>query len=460
MRRFAFAVSLLGAFICGLQAADAAAPAPRAVVLLGGTVVTPDAVIPNGWVAIDNGKIISITAARPNLPAARVLATGDLIFPGLVDLHNHPLYNVYPRWTPPMVYANRYQWRTAPEYIAALAEPHGKIVGPNFCDMDAFVELKGLFGGTTSTLGISQPRDTAVTCITGLARNLDWFTGFYGTTIGQERVRAALGVQPGDIRDTAPALAALLKNGQIDLLAIHIAEGQRGDPLSQGEFAELEKLGLLTAHTAIIHGVALTRADFAKVHAVGAALIWSPRSNFELYGETARVADAVAENVTIALAPDWSPTGSTNMLAELKFAKRISDSRFNALFSAKQLFEMASAIPAKTAHIDDKVGALKPGLYADLFLLRGDPAHPYDALVNASPEDVALTMVGGVAISGDARYLAALGITQTEATTVCSAQIAINTQALPGGSLMEIKKRLNKALTDNKVSLGPMAECY
>jgi 5-methylthioadenosine/S-adenosylhomocysteine deaminase len=124
------------------------------------------------------------------------------------------------------------------------------------------------------------------------------------------------------------------------------------------------------------------------------------------------------------------------------------------------LFEMASSIPAKIAHIDDKVGTLKPGLYADLFLLRGDRANPYEALVNASPEDVTLTMVGGVAISGDARYLAALGVTKTEPTTVCTAQIAINTQALSGGSLAEIKKRLNRALTDNKVSLGPMAECY
>ncbi|MHB1207330.1 MAG: amidohydrolase family protein [Rhodospirillaceae bacterium] len=446
--------------LCVLPIARAQAAAPRAVVLLSGTVVTSDAVLQNGWVAIDNGKIVSVTADKPNIPAARVLATGDIIFPGFVDLHNHPLYNVYPRWTPPVLYGNRYQWRSAPEYVAALAEPHGKVVAANFCDMDAFVELKGLFGGTTTTLGISQPRDTSIACIAGLARNLDWFTGFYGTAVGQERVRAALGVQPGDIRDTAPALAASLRNGQIDLMAIHIAEGQRNDPLSQGEFAELEKLGLLTPRTAIIHGVALTRADFAKVHAAGAALVWSPRSNFELYGETARINDAAAENVTIALAPDWSPTGSTNMLAELKFAKRISDSRFNALFSAKQLFEMASSIPARIAHIDDKVGALKPGLYADLFLLRGDPAHPYDALVNAAPDDVALTMVGGVAISGDVRYLTALGVTQAEPTTVCTAQVAINTQALAGGSLADIKKRLNKALTDNKVGLGPMAECY
>ena len=87
----------------------------------------------------------------------------------LVDLHDHPLYNVYPRWTPPQAYHNRYEWRSADSYMAAIANPHRAVAAPNFCDMDRFVELKGLFGGTTTTLGISQPRDTDISCIAGLA---------------------------------------------------------------------------------------------------------------------------------------------------------------------------------------------------------------------------------------------------------------------------------------------------
>ena len=434
------------------------AAAPATAILLNGTVVTPNTVIQNGWVAIDNGKIVSVTAAKPKIAAAHTLETRDIIFPGFIDLHDHPLYNVYPRWTPPQAYHNRYEWRSADSYMAAIANPHRAVAAPNFCDMDRFVELKGLIGGTTTTLGISQPRDTDISCIAGLARNLDWFTGFYGTTVGQERVQSVLGVQPDDVKYAPAGLADALKKGDVDMLAIHIAEGQRSDDKTKKEFAELERLGWLTAHTAIIHGVALTRADFAKVHAAGAALIWSPRSNMELYKETANVADAAAENVTIAIAPDWSPTGSTNMLAELKFANKVNDSQFKSVFSAKQLVEMATSVPAKVARIDDKVGAVKPGLYADLFLLRGNAATPYDALVNASPDDVTLTLVGGVAVSGQLNYLTALGITKTEQTTLCKAQIAINSAAA-GGSLADAKTRLGKALTDNGVALGPMVEC-
>lgn len=436
----------------------AAQPAAAAVTLIKGTVVTPDAVIRNGWVAIDQDRIISIAAAKPALDAAHTLETTDIIFPGFIDLHNHPLYNIYPRWTPPQAYHSRYEWRSDEAYLKAIANPHRPIAPAHFCDIDRFVELKELFGGTTTMVGISQPRDTDISCIAGLARNLDWFTGFYGQKVGPERVVTVLGVQPDDVKYAPAGLAETLKTGAADLLVIHIAEGQRGDARTDGEFAALEKLGWLTSRTAVIHGVALTRADFAKMRAAGSTLVWSPRSNMELYKETANVADAAAEKVAIAIAPDWSPTGSTNMLAELKFAKQVNDRQFKSVFTAKQLFEMATAVPAKAARIDDKVGALKPGLYADLFLLRGNAAAPYDALVNASPDDVTLTLANGVPVSGQRAYLTTLGVTQAEDVTLCKAKVAVNTAAA-GGSLADTRARLGKALTEQGVSLAPLAEC-
>ncbi len=59
----------------------------------------------------------------------------------------------------------------------------------------------------------------------------------------------------------------------------------------------------------------------------GVNLIWSPRSNLELYGSTADVAAAKAAHVKIALAPDWSPTGSDGLLAELNYAAAWNDTQ-------------------------------------------------------------------------------------------------------------------------------------
>jgi len=51
-----------------------------------------------------------------------------------------------------------------------------------------------------------------------------------------------------------------------------------------------------------------------------AKLIWSPHSNIVLDGET-NIRGALQHNVVVALAPDWSVTGSDNMLDELKTAR-------------------------------------------------------------------------------------------------------------------------------------------
>jgi cytosine/adenosine deaminase-related metal-dependent hydrolase len=431
-----------------------AVPAHAETLLINGTIVAPDQVFQNGWLAIEDGKIRSVTPSRPDVKGARELLTKDIVFPGFVDLHNHPLYGIFPRWRPGKTYANRYQWRGDAGYLRAIQNPEGKLVTQHFCDMDTYVELQALMGGTTSILGLFEPADTPKVepCVAGLARNLDWASGFHGPGVGKERIANVLGVRPNDIR-LSPQAMEMVKTGDYDLIAVHLAEGRRDDAESKAEFAQLKALGLLSEKTAVIHGGGLTEANFAELAKTGGAFIWSPRSNFELYGETADVAAAVRQKVRIALAPDWSPTGSMNMLAELNYAKTVSDRDFDRLFSSKYLFEMATVIPARIARIDDKVGSLKPGLFADVFLLRGDASRPYDALVGAKPQDVTLTLVSGVPIYGTDEHLTKLGATGAEKVTVCG---ETRTAALP---LAGLTARLQKALAGESLQLGPLAEC-
>lgn len=440
--------------VCGVSVDAAEAP-----LLINGTIVAPSGVIAGGWVAVEGGKITTVSATRPNLPGARVLVTKDMVFPGFVDLHNHPLYGIFPRWKPGKTFASRYQWRGDPAYHAAIQTPEGKLVTKNFCEMDAYVEIQALAGGTTSILGTYSPADTPTVpnCITGLARNLDWASGFHGTGVGNEPITNVLGVRQFDFETLSPQAVAMQKTGAYDLFAVHLGEGRRDDPDSQGEFAKLKELKLLGPKTAVIHGVALSEANFGELKTAGAAFIWSPRSNFELYGQTADIPAAVRSGVTMGLAPDWAPTGSMNMLAEIVYARTVSDRDFAGLVTAKQLFEMATIVPARIAKIDDKVGSLAPGLYADLFLLRGT-SDPYDALSKAKPQDVTLTMVNGVPVYGSATNLSALGA-EPEAVRICGEARAVSRQALPAGGFAEVVKRLRAALTAEKLTLADVAEC-
>jgi cytosine/adenosine deaminase-related metal-dependent hydrolase len=86
----------------------------------------------------------------------------------------------------------------------------------------------------------------------------------------------------------------------------------------------------------------------------GTALVWSPRSNLELYGQTANIQAAINAGVEIALAPDWAITGSSNMLNELKVADLWNREQLGGRLSDRQLIDMATSIPAHIAGVDDR----------------------------------------------------------------------------------------------------------
>ena len=447
MKRFALLFSLLFAV-----------PAVAAPLVIGGAVVTPAGVKPHAWLVIDKGRIEQITDAKPAIPDAKVLETGDWVFPGFIDLHNHPLWAVFQRFHPatPAVWPNRYAWRSDARYLASLQTPWWDMMSHGaFCDLDEYAELQALIGGTTSILGLDLVDDTqpAPGCIRGLARNLDYASGFHGSGTSNEAIAWVLGVT-GDMKpDALKRLKQKMAHGDLDAVVVHTAEGRRSDAESKTEFGKLKSLGLLEARTSVVHGVALTASDFAAMEKVGAGLVWSPRSNMELYGQMPDLAAAKKAGVSIALAPDWAPTGSTNMLGEIAYA----DAQRQG-FSQHQLFDMATAIPARMGRIDDKVGALAPGLYADLFLLKGDARDPYKALARAKPQDVTLTMVNGQPLYGAPANLAALGVMKTESFSVCGAGRAFSSAAL-AKSFNKLQADLAARMAAHHLKLAPLVYC-
>jgi cytosine/adenosine deaminase-related metal-dependent hydrolase len=448
------AKSLLGV-VAGLSlAACTVMPNAPQAFAIGGHIVTPEGVQRDSWIVIENGRIASIQKEKPSV--ATTLATSDYVFPGFVDLHNHPDYNVLPRWRPPHSYVNRYEWRGDPIY-RAMVKPHAAAIATpdSFCDVDAYVELRMLMAGTTTTIGISKPRNMpSMDCLEGLARNLDWHTGLQR----QQPIVNLVGITEADMRGVDPkALAEKLKTGDVQLLAIHIAEGAKADPKTKSEFALLERSGLLTGRTAIIHGIALAEPEFEKMGAVRASLIWSPRSNMVLYGETADVL-AARKKVRVALAPDWSPTGSDSLLDEIAFAASFARERLGGAIKNQELFEMATKTPAEIAGVADQVGSLAPNLRADLFVLKSAHLDAYAALTQTGASDIGLVLVDGMPVYGDAAYMKALNVPATEAVTVCGAPKAINSQSLRRGPLSALVQRLGALLSASGSSLNPMVE--
>ena len=426
-------------------------------IILRGTIIVPEGVILHGYVGIVNGRIVSVSENSPDLPNAVSVNTHGIILPGFVDAHNHLRSNVVPRWKPSRFYSNRHEWRQDPEFLRLVNGPISHVGSTHFCDMNKWGELRALAGGTTSIMTTQQE-----SCIHGLVRNLDYNSGFYGTTqLNLEHIYNVLDLPPA----SAPAARTefvfvatnyFINNPFYEALLIHLAEGT--DAFSLEEFTFMQSQSLLNPKGVVIHGIPLRPSDFRAMSVHGTSLVWSPRSNLELYGTTADIAAALDEGVEIALAPDWAVTGSSNMLNELKVADLWNSERLGGRLTDRQLVDMATSIPAHIAGIDDEVGALKVGLRADLVVINGNHNSPYRAVIDATAGNVDLVFINGVPLYGDRIFMKHFwDQSELEEIELPEAKKVLATPAV-NFLASDVANRLQLALQAEGSSLAPLTE--
>lgn len=476
-----FVLFALAALFAGTAHAGLIQQALDGGIVVRGTVVTMDEgrnILRNGGVFIRGGTIVA-TWQGSHAPAEAAgaivvdLGARTYIFPGLINLHDHPTYNVLSLWPAPSShaqptlgrplgtepYANRYQWNRmtgnvqAPEFPRLVGTPHALLTNPAGLGLNTqvmkYAEVRALLGGQTAIQGESDP----ITDQT-LIRNVE-AESFSGPG------RIAARVQPiGNLSEPARiGLLARMTSGTLDAWLVHLAEGVRdgerrpGDSVSsRAEFAAMRSKGLLTDATVVVHGTGLEPEDFAAMRAapsvrldgsgdgLGAKLVWSPLSNLLLYGRTATVYDALAAGVLVSLGTDWSPSGSRNLLDELKVADvALRDPRvlgadrervpslavagktgeeLEAAEAAldRTLVEMVTTNPARTVRWTPFLGSIEPGKRADLVVVtrrdpvstEGLPSSAYRALIDATEEDVRLVLVDGDPLAGDVAVMQSL----------------------------------------------------
>jgi 5-methylthioadenosine/S-adenosylhomocysteine deaminase len=379
-----------------------AAPAQQPTTwALRGTLVLPDTLISNGTLLIRDGVIVAAgehVDLPANTPVTDLRAAHAIIAPGFLDLHNHLTWNVFPRWHPVQEFGNRYDWQQKAVYQTIVEAPHAALVADGLeCAMQRYAELKAITQGETSVVGsLHAP------CSQGLARNLDLPNAIPGIA------PVDYNVFPFQMTEAqlAQAHQELVENtpGKIThALLIHVAEGAPSDASASREFALLKGRNLLLPGVSLIHAGGLKPENYDEMAAHHVGLIWSPRSNIELYGDTANVAAAKSAGVLIAIAPDWSITGSDGTLGELNYAALWSQTH-GQLFTDRDLVRMATVNAAALAGVSAQLGSLAPGHLADLLILTPDPAEHHDAwwsLTHATPTQIALVVLNGQPIYGD-----------------------------------------------------------
>ena len=185
------------------------------------------------------------------------------IYPGLINLHDHPFYGVLPLWQPPSShrqpelgrplgtepYSNRYQWNVAGvtqpvEAARLIANPSTILtqdIGLNrLIDVIKFARARMILGGTTSTQGGGS--DPAYDSL--LARNVE------SINFGRQRILSRVGAIGSLNANDAALLRGAMSEGLLDAWLVHLAEGVRdgdrraGDPPRRGPSLPSSKRGI------------------------------------------------------------------------------------------------------------------------------------------------------------------------------------------------------------------------
>jgi 5-methylthioadenosine/S-adenosylhomocysteine deaminase len=448
------------AFFLQTAAADAASWA------LGGTLLTPDEVMPNGSITV-SGALISDLGEHAPPPNITVVDDVGIILPGFIDLHDHLTWNVLPRWHPSQTFGNRYQWQTTADYDRLLRIPEDRLISNGFgCKANVYANVKALAGGASSVTGsyVGRTTTTGQMCDPGLTRDLDRPSASQADLSGAPcpgepppaQATVANEVFPMEIpHERVEWYRCRLSNGRLRALLVHLSEGNPADASARREFSMLKARGLLTPGVVIVHGTALGQDQFRSMVRKNVGLVWSPMSNDELYGATTDIATAMKLGVEVAIGPDWSPTGNAGMLQTLNYiATRYKD------ITPKELVMMATSIPAKLARLDDRIGRLAPGLAADILVIKKNGDAPYETVVSATPADVQLVAVGGVPIYGEPAIMRVLlPSAPLNELTVCGTQKAIAVAASLSSGWKELTAELDAELRRYGSSLSTI-ECH
>ncbi len=392
------------------------------------------------------GNITCVGCNCADAAATQIVCPQGVITPALINTHDHITYTQDQPYTDTGErYEQRHDWREGLRGHTRISSQ-----GSATSSQVSWGELRFLLGGAVSIVGSGGAA--------GLLRNLDKANleqGLNQTAVDFSTfpLDDSSGTQLTSTCNYGPSPDTEASIANDDSYEPHVSEGI--DSVAHNEFLCVSSSTydttppgvshqLLASKSSFIHAVGLTATDYAQMASVGASVIWSPRSNITLYGDTTRVTEAKSAGVNIALGTDWMPTGSMNLLRELKCADSFNGTYLNHAFSDEELWQMVTINAAHAAAVDDVIGSLVAGKIADISVFDGSTNADFRAVINAQPQDVTLVMRAGTVLYGDNAVVTALAtgcepVTDSGGNNVCGVDKAVCLQSEVGMSLSALR---------------------
>jgi 5-methylthioadenosine/S-adenosylhomocysteine deaminase len=380
-----------------------------------------------GRLRIEGGRVHDVLHRRWDPPegVTQVDVGEDYVYPGLIDLHSHLGYAPLPLWheearDPDRPWLNRNNWPNAPSYKPAVSWPGYAYMKAAPEALMVYAQVRALAGGTTTIQGWPPQYGRLVN---KLIRNVDDDLDADNDEVSDWIRTSVVTLSEAELND---------RRSDLDIgkgLIYHLCEGQR-DSTVASEFEDAARAGCLRHRLFAIHCNAVGEAEFEQWRQLAAVddaaapggVVWSPLSNLWLYGETTDVAAALRHGLTVCLGSDWAPSGSKNLLNELKVAHlHVQDAGLE--LTAFDLVQMVTAGPGDLlarvpSWADFAPGRLENGRAADAVVVARRFDDPWTNLVMATERDVRLVVVDGEARYGERALMRAAGQTATTSAGV------------------------------------------
>jgi cytosine/adenosine deaminase-related metal-dependent hydrolase len=220
------------------------------------------------------------------------------------------------------------------------------------------------------------------------------------------------------------------------------AAAARRQPSAPSLLDVLARAGLMNERINIVHGVWLTPRDIAQIAEAKARVVHNPISNLKLKSGVAPIAELHRAGVDIALGCDnYSCAETQNIFIAMRMLcllPAVTDPEPH-LVNAAYALRAATQGGARAVGLGDQIGALKPGMLADLTILDlNEPAFvPFNSaarqvVFSETGRAVETVLVGGRSVVRNGKLAALDEAALAEAVQAIAPQFRADAHALAG----------------------------
>jgi cytosine/adenosine deaminase-related metal-dependent hydrolase len=315
-----------------------------------------------------DGSIVAMGAGLAGGDGGAVVFEDAIVFPGLINSHDHLDYNLFPALGN-RLYKNYVEW-------GADIHANNKEVINNVLSIPLDIRVKW---------GIYKNLVNGITTVVNHGALLD--AGNDIITVHQDCnvLHSVQNEKRWKYKLNHPKANA-------NPFVIHIGEGT--DKVAADEIDTLIKWNILKRGLVGVHGIAMNEKQAAAFK----ALVWCPASNYFLNGQTAAI-DTLKQHVKILFGTDSAVSSPWDLWEHIRLAMQTK------MASAEEIYNMLTETPAEIWALG-QCGKLEQGYEADIVVARSkDGLGPMGSFLATNPADILLVMHKGCIRLFDASLL-------------------------------------------------------